>query len=69
MAPAQILLLRECTFSEAADSSYRWWPKPIPNVNAFCRNDPSLRFICFAIFAIGVLDRECCFSSLISAAL
>jgi hypothetical protein len=46
----------------------RWCPKPIPSASAFCRNDPSLRFICFAIFATGVRAFECCFSSLMSAA-
>ena len=35
---------------------------------AFCLNDPSDRFIAFAILDTGVLALECCFSSLMSAA-
>jgi len=47
---------------------HRWWPSPILSASAFCRNDPSDRFISLAIFLTGVLAFECCLNSLMSAA-
>jgi hypothetical protein len=40
----------------------------MPSANAFCLNDPSDLFISLEIFFTGVLAFECCFNSLISAA-
>jgi hypothetical protein len=37
-------------------------------VPAFCLNDPSDRFMSFAIFDTGVFAFECCLSNLMSAA-
>ena len=48
--------------------TYRWCPRPIPNVNAFCLKEPSDRFINFVSFDTGVLAFECVFNSLISDA-
>jgi len=48
--------------------AYRWCPRPIPSVNAFCLNEPSDRFINFVSFDTGVLAFECVFNSLMSAA-
>ena len=47
---------------------YRWWPRPIPSFNAFCRKDPSDFFMSFATFVTGVFAFECCLSNLMSAA-
>jgi hypothetical protein len=45
---------------------YRWWPRPIPSVNAFCLNEPSDRFINLVSFDIGVRAFEYVFNSFTS---
>jgi hypothetical protein len=39
----------------------------MPSLKAFCLSEPSVLFMSLAIFETGVLDFECCFSSLMSA--
>jgi len=39
-------------------ASYRRWPSPIPRFNAFCRSEPSDRFIALTILLTGVLAFE-----------
>lgn len=43
--------------------SYRLCPSGIPIWNAFWRNAPTVRFVSLEIFATGVFERECAFSS------
>jgi len=39
----------------------------IPSLSAFCRSDPSVRFVSFTILATGVRAFECALNSLTSA--
>lgn len=45
---------------------YRWCPRPMPSVSAFCLSEPSDRFINFVSFDTGVLAFECAFKNLTS---
>lgn len=40
----------------------------MPSFKAFCRKEPTERFMTLAIFDTGVLAFECCLSNLTSAA-
>jgi hypothetical protein len=53
--------------TELCFSGYRWCPRPMPSVSAFCLNEPSDRFINLVSFDTGVLAFECAFNSLTSA--
>jgi hypothetical protein len=46
------------TYDTVLAASYRRWPSPIPRFNAFCRSEPSDRFIALTILLTGVLAFE-----------
>ena len=53
--------------NQDARINYRRCPSGIPSRSAFCRNEPTVRFVSFAILVTGVFALEWARSSRISA--